>query len=366
MNVEKTKDGDKFQLHFFEGFWSDNKDMLNNPYPKQTHHSAEWNGAVLFSRKLLKLQQSLISQLEFVKIPKLSCKLCKQKDIGDKEYVLKRRHWRDDLIHNIIYHNYIPNVDFIEFILGHYVGIVSDNRIRLPTLLYGNNDHVKIDRNQLQILDSLMKNGGYTKKYTDSKGTLKYSEHAGLLIFDDNELDKIIISGDSVRTNEQDPEILLPSTLKEALDCEYIFHTHPPTPYPGSRVKNGVLFELPSPSDITHFIEHSVIGITKGSLIITPEGLYNIRINNPKQPKYMFKDRKELKRLKKQMQDIETKIQRKYIRHTKTSFYEIAKNKAFLKPLNDFLEKYNIHIDFYPRVKNTNGEWVLDRVYLKK
>ncbi len=368
MNVEKLNDdGTKYQLHFYEGYWNHKNDMLNNSYPNQKHYTKEWNGKYLFAKKLFKIQNSMTKQLEFNRIKISKCSLCGQDELGDKEYILKRRHWTDDLIHNIVVHNYEPSLDFIEFILGHYVGIVSDNKIRLPSLSYTNNQ-VKIDRNQLQILDSLMKNGGYTKKYQDKDNKLKYSEHAGLLIFDDNTLDKIVISGDSTRNNQSDPDILLPLTLKEAFDCEYIFHTHPPTPTPGARMKENVFFELPSPSDITHFIEHSVLGITKGSLVITPEGLYNIRILNPKKKKYMFKDKTELDKLKSNIFKVERKIQNINAKVPKSidEFHKIIrKYPKFITPLNNFLSKYNVHVDFYPRKQNENGLWIIDSVFLK-
>ena len=56
-----------------------------------------------------------------------------------------------------------------------------------------------------------------------------------------------------------------------------MFHTHPPTPFPGSRVVDGILYEFPSISDIYHFADHFNAGETQGSLIIAPEGMYIIR-----------------------------------------------------------------------------------------
>lgn len=64
------------------------------------------------------------------------------------------------------------------------------------------------------------------------------------------------------------------------LKQKYIFHTHPTTPYIGSRFKNGIIYEFPSIMDINHFIEHHNRGELQISMVITPEGLYIIRKNH--------------------------------------------------------------------------------------
>ena len=70
----------------------------------------------------------------------------------------------------------------------------------------------------------------------------------------------------------------LPGDMPEAYEYSFIFHTHPPEKGgPGSRAPYGILYEFPSSSDLLHFIEHYNNGITIGSLVMTPEGLYNIR-----------------------------------------------------------------------------------------
>ena len=37
---------------------------------------------------------------------------------------------------------------------------------------------------------------------------------------------------------------------------QYLFHTHPPTPKPGGRAGEGIVYEFPSIGDILHFIDH--------------------------------------------------------------------------------------------------------------
>ena len=78
-------------------------------------------------------------------------------------------------------------------------------------------------------------NSGGSKKYLDSHGHLRFSEHSGLIDFTKTQVDKIIISGKTNREDDDDTYILLPQNMTDALDYEYIFHTHPPTPFPGAR-----------------------------------------------------------------------------------------------------------------------------------
>lgn len=385
MNYEKENN----TLQKYEGYFDIKKhDILGNAYPTVKNVKKNWAGKILFSKKLLKLQKTLDLQHNFtIKNSLNKCVLCDKQNIGsygeksvrrahtsigNKQYTLKNMHWNENLIHYILQHNYKPSNEFMEFILGHYVGILSNNKIRLPTLIYTSQNkdqkYVKIDRNQLQILDALMNNGGWTKKYEDNTGEMKYSEHAGVLLFNNDALDKIIVSGKSTRISDKDDDIFLPSNMMEAYECEYIFHTHPPTPYPGGRINNGILYELPGSSDIAHFIEHSVIGITRGSLVIAPEGLYNIKIKNIDDDKYMFTTEKEKNNFVNKVNIIEREIQHKAISKfdEKNYFEEITKTNDFLTPLNDFLDKYNLQIDYYPRIKNKYGTWILNDVYLPK
>ena len=133
--------------------------------------------------------------------------------------------------------------------------------------------YVKITHNQMRILDALMNDGGYMKKYYDSRNNFRWSEHAGLLDFSKNKLDKIIVSAKTNRTDKYDHDIFLPLNMIEAYEYEYMFHTHPPTPKEGYRAKLGIVYEFPSISDIFHFIEHYNNGHIQGSIVIAPEGV---------------------------------------------------------------------------------------------
>ena len=69
----------------------------------------------------------------------------------------------------------------------------------------------------------------------------------------------------------------MPNNVEDMFNYEYIFHTHPPTPRPGGRVNVGIVYELPSIGDVLHFIDHFNDGKISGSIVITSEGIYNIR-----------------------------------------------------------------------------------------
>jgi len=179
-------------------------------------------------------------------------------------------------------------------------------------------------------------------------------------------VDNIIVSGNTVRVDRGDEEIFLPMNSPDALNYKYIFHTHPPTPKPGGRVDIGILYEFPSIGDIFHFIDHHNDGSALGSLIMTPEGVYNIR-------KYKFNtDMIEMDEdlMYEDVRKIQKKAQKKAIekygyRFSTYKFYsQIAQDITFIEMLNDKLHKYDLHVDFYPRNKNHKGMWVVGTVYV--
>jgi len=230
--------------------------------------------------------------------------------------------------------------------------------------------YFKISRNQLLILDSLLYDGGMTKKYLDSHRNVRYSEHAGLLDFDATKLERIIVSGKTTIQDKDDIEILLPHDLPDILDYEYFFHTHPPTPHPGGRAKEGYLYEFPSVADIFHFIENYNLGLTQGSLVITAEGIYiikskvNGKIKIPKNTKNMEK------LLSKEHYNIQSEAIEKYGTDFDNNFFfnKIAKNKYYIKKYNKFLKKIldnQVIIKFKNRIydKKTD-QWLIKSLYL--
>lgn len=362
----------------YESFWrkdknDDIRDSNGNLFPYPEEDDKEWIDKKQFKDKLVRTENYLKDNGKFNKnsYNNKDCLLCKKKDITHGTYNLNNTIWEDGLGHYISRHNVIPSNKFIDNINNFDISPRSIRRtIKHESNFYtiGNKKYIKMNRNQILIMDALMEHGGRTRKYIDkeTKKTLyRYSEHSGLLDFNDFGLDRVIVSGKTNRVDEGDEDIFLPENIPDAFEYEYFFHTHPPTPKPGGRASQGILYEFPSISDIFHFIDHFNMGKTQGSLVITPEGMYNIR-------KLVF-DRKKIKidedALYVSMQDIMSTAQRQAIntygtKFTIIEFYSvIAQDRKYINMINDELNSFDLHIDFYSR-KEDNGKWIIDTVYL--
>jgi hypothetical protein len=327
---------------------------------------------------------------------KYDCLLCDKKNITTKRYYHNKVMWEDSLIHYIKEHDIEINDMFREYIykvkLDKIINdIEEDNNILLSDKIKrtknvdkiskksimilkkirkNNMNYVKIDKRQLLILDALMIHGGFTKKYSNNKSTdQRYSEHAGLLDFEKMTVQKIIVAGNTSRIDTGDDEIFLPLNIEDMFDYEYIFHTHPPTPKEGGRVKSGILYEFPSMSDIFHFIDHHNDGKVIGSIVVCAEGLYNIRKN--------ILDRKIIDidedDIYKKYQKIIRKVQKKAIdkygsNFSRNTFYsKISQDNTYIDMINKLLKDYELYIDFFPRVKNehsNDNEWILNTTFL--
>jgi len=343
--------------------FDDGYDSKGIKFSKPKNNKEIWLMKDFFIDKLT-IMQLLLEELNKAKknSTKKDCLLCNDKDISTKHYQYKKFIWDDSLVHYINKHNYIPDELFQDVIFFFKL----DNKINLKTNLV-DKSFIKINQNQLLILDALLKHGGYTKKYFDlkNKEITRYSEHAGLLDFNINILEKIVVAGNTTRVDKGDNEIFLPLNLPNYKDFEYIFHTHPPTPKPGGRANVGILYEFPSMGDILHFIDSFNDGKVCGSLVIASEGLYNIRKTNLDHNKIEVNEDLMFKEYNNNFMKIQNKYIDKYgIDFTQNIFFsQIAQDLTAIKDLNKILNKYLIHIDYYPRVKHKN-DWILNIVYL--
>lgn len=308
------------------------------------------------------------------------CLLCNKKNITTRRYYNMNMMWEDGFSHYIEKHYIEPSLLFKKFIYRNTISKKinrmdnidsNDNNKKTPFVIKKiktfDTDYVMISRNQLLILDALMIHGGYTKKYIDTdKSNNKYSEHAGLLDFENNTLSKIVVSGKTHRVDTTDDEIYLPDDMKEMLDYEYIFHTHPPTPKPGGRVKNGILYEFPSVGDLYHFIDHHNEGNVIGSLVITTEGLYNIRKLKQDDENIIIDDDELFNQYHKIFTEVQNKSIKKYgYNFTNNIFFsKISQNTTYINDINMVLNKFNLNIDYYPRKKGKYNIWYIDTVFL--
>lgn len=358
-----------------EGYWNDSSkvDINQNPYKMPVKSAENWAGRDIFIAKLKKIEKLLSLKNQFIKEDtKNKCLIDSLHELNQGFYQLDKIRWAGSLLHYIEIHKVKPSDEFINFISGFQPRLTGELNIhRIITndkIISGDIQYLKIERNQMEVMDALMIHGGYDKKYVDKKNLNKFrfSEHAGLLDFDFKGLDRLLVSMKVNRVDKTDDEIFQPSNMKESTDYEYIFHTHPPTPIPGARVKYSILYEFPSIPDIFFFISHFNSGITQGSIVITPEGVYNIRCLDFHEKKLSIDENvlyRSLQRIFGKVQD--AAIHKYGTNITEKVFYEeVAQNVTYINSVNKVLNKFSLTIDYFPRIKTKNNRWVLDSMLL--
>lgn len=339
------------------------------PFPEEGKY---WTNKKLFLKKLISVEKHLaLCCLYQETIKNKDCLLCGEKNITSEIYHLSNTLWDNGLKHYIDMHNIQPPDEFIELIYTHSIHKVpKESRIKIQGQKYSvrNLSYIKVFPRQLLILDALMRHGGYDKKYPDTSSSkvARYSEHAGLLDFNHEGLEKIIVSGNTQRIDVGDNEIFLPGDIKDIYDYEYIFHTHPPTPKPGGRAEYGILYELPSSGDIFHFIEHFNKGLTQGSLVMTPEGLYNIRKYEFNKKKFKIDENNLYEEYTELCNELQQYAIAKYGISFSTYYFNsvIAQDTSIIESINDLLKKYGLYIDYFPRQLKKSKKWIVDTVFL--
>jgi hypothetical protein len=363
-----------------QSFWRNNKNDESKdaddklfPFPKEEKNV--WSMTSNFIIKLKKINMLIETKKPGNQIiirdnnaKNKDCLLCDKKDVCHKIYLLDKYLWEDSMIHYIENHNIKPSDEFIDFIfnleLNDYFAINLIGRIKDKD----NIKYLKLEKNQIMILDALMKHGGYTKKYYDinNKNLSRYSEHAGFLEIKNKMVYDIVVSGNTIRVDKGDEDIFLPGNMPEMMKANYIFHTHPPTPKPGGRAEDGIIYEFPSTGDIFHFIDHYNDGDPIGSLVMTSEGLYNIRKKDLEPGKIKVDENKLYKEMNKIIWTTNKKAVQDYGTDFTTYFFysKIAQNKEYISIINETLNKYMLHIDFFPRNYDFKGKWIVDTIYI--
>lgn len=366
----------------YEFFWRDKEsekvyDSENKllPYPKHQNVN-EWVDKKVFLEQLLEAQKIFAEKKKFKKFSPSQykdCLLCDKKDISTGVFTVNGIKWANGMAHYINKHNIKPSDEFIDYIYRFMNSTTTDEpkvigKIKGEEVVRHNKKMLKLDRNQILIMDALMWHGG-KKFYKDCKNhnIYRYSEHYGLLDFNNSGLEKIIIFANTNKVDPIDDDIYLPRHNAESFDYEYIFHTHPVTAgRPGGRVHCGILYEFPSVSDVFHFINHYNTGRTCGSLVITAEGLYIIRkyINDDKNIK-INEDELYNDMLKVLWEAQKLAIELYGTDFTTYKFYSvIAQNTKFINMINKIINQHQVHIDFYPRMRDRRGKWFINTIYL--
>jgi len=363
----------------YESYWLKNKEKViydsnDLPFPYPVENKDKWTEQDNFLDKLKDVHMSLIDDGYFYRYDRkhyADCLLCDKKNVTTGKFEFNNIIWEDGLKHYINKHNIKPSKEFIEFIFRY--NTTKKPKERIIARINGRNivrddkRYMKIDKNQILIMDALMRHGRY-KIYADQKDkkTFRYSEHAGLLDFTHRGLEKIVVFGNTTRVDEIDNDIYMPKSVSDIYEYEYIFHTHPPTPKPGSRVEVGILYEFPSISDMFHFIDHHNEGKIQGSIIIAPEGMYIIRKKEQDNKKIKIDEDKFYKQTAKKFNELQDISIAKYGSNFSTYefFSKIAQDKEYINGLNQVLNRFEMHVDYYPRIKDQKNRWIIDSIYL--
>lgn len=295
-----------------------------------------------------------------------------------------------NFVYTCKYKNVSININESDLHIFNFHNMINTNlykKISTTKFIDFNIEWCLMTTNQLNILDGLYEVGSNqiyiekNKNISQSKIS-RFSEHSGFVYFEKNKVSNInIISG--TRVEPSDPTIYMPKNCLEALEVNYVFHTHPKTPYIGSRIKGGIVYEFPSISDIIHFIEHHNNGKLLGSIVVAPEGVYIIRKNNFNRKNIsvdydiMINELEEIFTLC--YNDSYLKYSsinyNKYklndeIKLPETIFYnKISKNYDYIDKINKVLAKYDIFIDYFARTyfdktDFTSNQWIFDDIYL--
>lgn len=332
---------------------------------KVSHENDIWYDRDIFISKLKELEK--IAKSKKSKEPTN----CQYNDgfITSKIYYIGDTFWDDSIVHYVTKHDAKPSNEFIDFVFR--FNTAKRPRKRIIGKLNGelvvkyDKTFMKLDRNQILIMDALLEHGSYKIYKYKNKKEYKYSEHYGLLDFDNHGLNHFLISGKTTLIDENDNDIFLPKNMKEANDYEYMFHTHPPTPTPGARVVIGILYEYPSVSDMLHYIDHYNSGRTQGSIVIAPEGMYIIHKLDFDDKKIVIDEDMMVNAYDRITRKNQHDAIKKYtINITQDIFYnDIAQETKYITAINKALKPFDLHIQYYPRIKEDN-KWIIDTIYL--
>lgn len=365
----------KKKIQFYEGIWRksiDNKsyDIINKifPYPKKSSNlPKKFNN---FMYKLKKIENILVKQKKYVKYnKKKKCYFTNLNNIGDKLFNLYNINWDNTLLYYMKNFNVRPSNDFFNFIKN--IKIINNNftlnsnykypYFKFKGVIYQKykNNYLTIKKNQLRILDSLYEDG--SRRIYSYKNKLKYSEHSGLLDIGKNKIEKIIINAKDNFIDKYDDEIFFPENIIDEADYEFIFHTHPKTK---NRIKDNIVYEFPSFSDLLNFKDNYNEGKTQGSIIIAPEGVYIIMSIDKN---YKIKiPQKQHSNIESELLNINLEAYYQYHKnYSEKLFYsKIIKNKKYINKFNKLIEKFNLIVYYFPRVKEKNN-YILPDIKLK-
>jgi len=376
---------DDNELFNYEMIWRTNQKAIQSdydyfdkvkPFPKKyfnnPSHEHWLDHNINWGKKLIEIQKILTKKRKYKNLKKkLKDPLNKKNTITTKIYTFENFKWYDSYLYFIKEYTMKPSMMFKTFIDNIVIrnNTITIKKNKLDAVKFSSSitkkngvKYIKLKQNQLRVFDALFIDGS-NKIFKSNSGQYKFSEYSGLLDFDNGVLEKVVINTKAT-DDDDDDVILLPENIDDFYDYEFIFHTHPATDGIGGRVKDGILYEFPSVSDLFHFAHHYNEGDTQGSIVIAPEGLYLIRaINNKKKiaPKNITK---VINNLEDYFFEVQGEAIKKYPKINKKIFYtKIANDKTFIRKINNKISQYNIEIIYKSRQKIKNF-YVLKNIFL--
>ena len=269
--------------------------------------------------------------------------------------------WGSLTYHMIKKHNFEPKNKFIKFILS-----------LSPKSFF------KLGVNDLVLFEGLMNAGGLSQKFKynvkrkivrgkeekiTKKRTYIYSEYSGY--FDIECKNKICDVKNIEISNYRraEPDIYMVNFFFDRLENKkYVFHTHPPTPTAGGRIKTEmIVYEFPSMQDITSFLVIGNETEIEAELIFAPEGIYVLSIYDIKKgiDKTQFDHSRKYLAILNEAYDEYKNIK------TEEEFYNtVIYDFKYAKKLNELIKKYNLKLSYFPKEKTENNKWIYGKIYL--
>ncbi len=289
-----------------------------------------------------------INNSDFIDDIKLIQKdMAKKIKINDNNYYKWGRYiWKDDLIEDMK-NKKSPSIKFLKLIRNGYYPPPETSKLD-----YYN--PIVMTTNQTNILDSLFKNGSNANYYFDNKWHL--SEHAGYITINNCQIDGITVYTENERKKDN---ILMPETFNINNNAMYVFHTHP-NELTQNKIRN--LFEFPSANDLFNYMYMFNMKRIMGSLVVALEGVYMIRAINMDNDDYKLSY--ELFRwFEKVLTEIQNKAMTYYddliqVMDEKLFMTKISQDRQWINLLNIYLYKYNLMVEYHPRIKTDNGWFI--------
>src|SRR5258706_2850348 len=157
----------------YEFYWRDKEDELiydskNNLLPYPVHHDkSTWNEKHVFINTLKEAQRQFTARNKFKLLDATQykdCLLCGKKHIITGIFTVNGLKWSTGMTHYINKHNIKPSDEFIDFIYR-IVNNMHDRtkiigKVKGFSVVKSEMKMLKLDRNQILIMDALMRHGG--------------------------------------------------------------------------------------------------------------------------------------------------------------------------------------------------------------